>query len=192
MMKLKKNMKQFQHSVLTGLFLLSPLVMGQDGAMAKRTLAENDSTKTPVTFQQSIAPLLKANCSPCHYEGGQVVGKYPFEDYKTVGRSGKRGGSKLINWEVSMEQNAFNLWYLIIELAMLLVLTVSAALVLLQVFHIKRTRDIEFLHYFDEKLVTEKYSEGRRTIYNRIPNPAMDTEKKAHEGWITKRREDKG
>ena len=37
-----------------------------------------------VTFTNSIAPLLKTNCSPCHFPGGTVYEKYPFELYETA------------------------------------------------------------------------------------------------------------
>jgi len=37
-----------------------------------------------VTFTTSIAPLLKANCTPCHFSGGTVFEKYPFELYETA------------------------------------------------------------------------------------------------------------
>lgn len=51
-----------------------------------------DST---VTFAGSIAPLLKANCSPCHFPGGAVYEKYPFEEYETAYALRKRLGVRL-------------------------------------------------------------------------------------------------
>ncbi len=36
------------------------------------------------TYQQTILPLLKNNCTPCHFEGGKVYDHYPFDDYEAV------------------------------------------------------------------------------------------------------------
>lgn len=51
-----------------------------------------DST---ATFAASIAPLLKVNCTPCHFPGGTVYEVYPFEDYETVFALRKRLGTRL-------------------------------------------------------------------------------------------------
>ena len=78
------------------LLVLGMLLLQDRGILsAQQNQKPTDSTQTAVTFQQSIAPLLKANCSPCHYEGGQVVGKYPFEDYKTVKKLGEKLNTRL-------------------------------------------------------------------------------------------------
>ena len=73
-----------------GLFFQSPPI---PSAQQDQTIA--DSAQTKYTFQEHIAPLLKTNCSPCHYEGGTVVDKYPFEDYKTVKRLGEKLNTRL-------------------------------------------------------------------------------------------------
>lgn len=36
------------------------------------------------TFQQNILPLLKNNCTPCHFPEGKVYDQYPFDDFKTA------------------------------------------------------------------------------------------------------------
>jgi len=38
----------------------------------------------PVTFTADIAPLLAAKCQPCHFKGGKVFDKLPFDQYQTV------------------------------------------------------------------------------------------------------------
>ena len=46
---------------------------------------EQDKDKPkPVTFTANIAPLLAAKCQPCHFKGGKVFDKLPFDQYKTV------------------------------------------------------------------------------------------------------------
>ena len=48
-----------------------------------RSSQDKDSPK-PVTFSADIAPLLAAKCQPCHFKGGKVFDKLPFDQYKTV------------------------------------------------------------------------------------------------------------
>jgi hypothetical protein len=50
--------------------------------------SDNDGKKAVVTFQHDIAPLLRANCQPCHYPGGKVFKKMPFEEYRIVKKLG--------------------------------------------------------------------------------------------------------
>lgn len=50
---------------------------------------------TLFTFTQHLAPLLKENCTPCHFAGGKVFEKYPFDSYATVFRLRKKLGTRL-------------------------------------------------------------------------------------------------
>jgi hypothetical protein len=47
------------------------------------------------TFIAAIAPLLKTNCSPCHFSGGSMYDEYPFDDFDTVVKLGKRLRTRL-------------------------------------------------------------------------------------------------
>jgi len=47
------------------------------------------------TFTDGIAPLLKEKCSPCHFKGGKVFDRYPFDQYETVRKLGKRLNTRL-------------------------------------------------------------------------------------------------
>jgi hypothetical protein len=49
----------------------------------------------PVTFTADIAPLLAAKCQPCHFKGGKVFDKLPFDQYKTVVRIASRLHTRL-------------------------------------------------------------------------------------------------
>ncbi|HZS53720.1 MAG TPA: tetratricopeptide repeat protein [Bryobacteraceae bacterium] len=51
-------------------FLLAPLLAGQP------------ASGTPATFAKNIAPLVYANCTPCHHAGG--IGPFPFITYQDV------------------------------------------------------------------------------------------------------------
>lgn len=51
--------------------------------------------EVPVTFTEDIAPVLKAKCTPCHFKGGKVFDKLPFDDYETVKARGLRLNTRL-------------------------------------------------------------------------------------------------
>ncbi len=42
------------------------------------------------TFPTHVRPLLEAKCSPCHFEGGKVYAKLPFDRPATVRALGER------------------------------------------------------------------------------------------------------
>ena len=68
--------------------LLPATSIGQD-----KSATSEQPRKT--AFTNSIAPVLKKNCSPCHFEGGKVFDRYPFDKYETVRRLGARLNSRL-------------------------------------------------------------------------------------------------
>jgi hypothetical protein len=37
-----------------------------------------------VTFEKDLAPLLAARCQPCHFPGGKMYAKLPFDRAETV------------------------------------------------------------------------------------------------------------
>jgi hypothetical protein len=48
-------------------------------------------TNAKVDFDSQIAPLLKSKCMPCHFSGGKVYDKLPFDRAQTI----KTLGTKL-------------------------------------------------------------------------------------------------
>ena len=53
------------------------------------------SQSKPVTFTGDIAPLLNEKCQPCHFKGGKVFDRLPFDQYKTVARVASRLNTRL-------------------------------------------------------------------------------------------------
>ena len=53
------------------------------------------SKSASVTFADSIGPILKENCSPCHFEGGKIYERYPFDRYETARTLRKRLNTRL-------------------------------------------------------------------------------------------------
>jgi hypothetical protein len=51
------------------------------------TLAVTASTTTPskpVDFEKQIQPVLEAKCQPCHFPGGKMYAKRPFDKPATI------------------------------------------------------------------------------------------------------------
>ena len=42
-----------------------------------------DSTQL-ISFDKEILPILKTRCSPCHFTGGKMYDKMPFDAPKTI------------------------------------------------------------------------------------------------------------
>jgi hypothetical protein len=55
-----------------------PVLAQSDGVQVVR-----DTTKL-IEFDKDIVPLLKGRCSPCHFPGGKMYEKMPFDQAKTI------------------------------------------------------------------------------------------------------------
>ncbi len=63
------------------------------GTSDSRAQAAGDSAKAParVDFSTQIRPILEARCQPCHFSGGKVYQRMPFDRPETI----KTLGTKL-------------------------------------------------------------------------------------------------
>jgi len=60
---------------------------------ARRTAAhETTSVAVPVKhdFEKEIRPIFQARCQPCHFQGGQVYDKLPFDKPATITKLGTK------------------------------------------------------------------------------------------------------
>jgi hypothetical protein len=44
----------------------------------------------PVDFKRDIQPLLQRRCQPCHFPGGKMYAKLPFDRAETIEKLGTR------------------------------------------------------------------------------------------------------
>ena len=44
----------------------------------------------PVDFARDVRPILEPHCQPCHFSGGKVYAKMPFDRPETVVRLGTK------------------------------------------------------------------------------------------------------
>ena len=69
------------------------------------------SQQRAATFTDGIAPVLKGKCSPCHFEGGKVFDRYPFDQYDTVRKLGKRLNTRLKGEDADLVTRWIDLGY---------------------------------------------------------------------------------
>src|SRR3954469_4420417 len=55
----------------------------------KRLATSSQPTKKP-DFNTEIKPIFQARCQPCHFQGGQVYDKMPFDKPETITRLGTK------------------------------------------------------------------------------------------------------
>src|SRR5262245_20786078 len=48
------------------------------------------ATTTKPNFDSDIKPILQARCQPCHFQGGKVYDKMPFDKPETITRLGTK------------------------------------------------------------------------------------------------------
>src|SRR6266481_4426481 len=59
------------------------------GAPALATLSFAPPGKKP-SFETQIRPIFQARCQPCHFSGGKVYDKMPFDKPETITRLGTK------------------------------------------------------------------------------------------------------
>lgn len=48
------------------------------------------STAAKPDFETQIKPIFQARCQPCHFQGGKVYDKMPFDKPETINRLGEK------------------------------------------------------------------------------------------------------
>ena len=70
--------------------------------MAKSQVTAGDSRPSNVTtpdkkpdFAKDIKPILQTRCQPCHFQGGKVYDKMPFDRPETITRLGTKLSTRI-------------------------------------------------------------------------------------------------
>lgn len=55
----------------------------------RKTLPPSNQSSTlnpsqPVSFEANVLPILKNNCNPCHFPGGKMYDRLPFDKATTI------------------------------------------------------------------------------------------------------------
>jgi hypothetical protein len=54
------------------------------------TVLTSSPAKERVDFDTQVKPIFKTNCMPCHFEGGQMYDRLPFDKPDTIRKLGTR------------------------------------------------------------------------------------------------------
>jgi hypothetical protein len=67
------------------------LLLAKSNARARiETTSSLPATSPKPNFDSDIKPILQARCQPCHFPGGKVYDKMPFDKPETITRLGTR------------------------------------------------------------------------------------------------------
>ena len=69
---------------LTLLFLLVSIVALSFCTTSKKAAASKNMKAATVYYDTDIAPILVGHCSPCHFAGGKMYGRLPFDMDTTI------------------------------------------------------------------------------------------------------------
>src|SRR5262245_35151550 len=85
--------------ILLGLIAMG-LVLVESGGTAKPAgvpdvattpvIATASSPKAHVDFDTQVKPILKSKCMPCHFSGGQMYDRLPFDKPETIRKLGTK------------------------------------------------------------------------------------------------------
>ena len=75
-----------------GLLLLDPsgLTKPARTANAVSISASSPATKPRVDFETQVKPIFQSKCMPCHFSGGQMYDRLPFDKPETIRKLGTR------------------------------------------------------------------------------------------------------
>jgi hypothetical protein len=73
------------------------LLLVESGSRAKPAVAtanvspaKSPATKPRVDFDTQLKPIFKSKCMPCHFAGGQMYDRLPFDKPETIRKLGTR------------------------------------------------------------------------------------------------------
>jgi hypothetical protein len=90
-----------------GFLLISAISLGVLASNRPQDDKPTQQNHTLYTYHKDVMPLLQANCNPCHFPGGKVYQKLPFDDSLTVAKLGKKLNTRLKKKE---QQDIINDW----------------------------------------------------------------------------------
>ena len=80
--------------IATGLLLVESGGIAKPARMPEVVTSANVSTssaaKARVDFDTQLKPIFKSKCMPCHFSGGQMYDRLPFDRPETVRKLGTR------------------------------------------------------------------------------------------------------
>ena len=69
--------------------------------------AEDPPAPKPADFEHDVRPILERRCQPCHFEGGKMYERLPFDRPETVQKLGERLFTRIMKQDEQAVIRAF-------------------------------------------------------------------------------------
>ncbi len=80
--------------VLSVLLVLAVFQVGRTvvtlPATSNAAVKSSSETKQTIDFERQIKPIFQSKCMPCHFSGGQMYERLPFDKPETIRKLGTR------------------------------------------------------------------------------------------------------
>jgi hypothetical protein len=79
--------------IATGLLLVEAGSIAKPSGAARivsSAVPTSSTAKTRVDFDTQLKPIFKSKCMPCHFNGGQMYERLPFDKPETIRKLGTR------------------------------------------------------------------------------------------------------
>ena len=76
--------------VAMGLLLVESGSIAKPAHQADNVTTVSTTAKTRVDFETQLKPIFKSKCMPCHFSGGKVYDRLPFDQPETIRKLGTR------------------------------------------------------------------------------------------------------
>src|SRR4026209_110499 len=76
--------------VAMGLLLVESGSIAKPARKAESVTPVSSTAKARVDFETQLKPIFKSKCMPCHFSGGQMYERLPFDKPETIRKLGTR------------------------------------------------------------------------------------------------------
>jgi hypothetical protein len=76
--------------VAVGLLLVESGSIAKPARRAEHVRPVSATAKARVDFETQLKPIFKSKCMPCHFSGGQMYERLPFDKPETIRKLGTR------------------------------------------------------------------------------------------------------
>jgi hypothetical protein len=74
-----------------------PDALTKSSTTMNKPIASTQTVAEKPTFASDIRPILQSSCQPCHFQGGQMYEKLPFDKPETITKLGTKLFTRIKN-----------------------------------------------------------------------------------------------
>lgn len=77
--------------------IVTMIVLLVSSVLCERSVVKPPPLPKPIVFQASVQPIFEKKCTPCHFKGGVMHEKLPFDKAETITHLGEKVFSRIKN-----------------------------------------------------------------------------------------------